>query len=389
MKTLPALIALAFLLALSAGPARSEEGKSASRQDVIKKEKRLEDVKKKIKEEKKGVKETSGREVSILGEIEKIDKDLARKRAEHKRITARLEGIRRDIIGLNSEISEAGLEKGRIRDRLKARLRAIYRIRNGEVGGMLADFASAEDLGMKYRYLAIVMDSDSDLITNYEKNLSSLGAKRLKLISFQKAMEESERDAKRGKAEIEAARKTRTAMLDDVRREKDKRLMLVHELEQSAEALKDLLKSMKRGIEDQGATGFASMKGRLKMPVDGRVVSGYGSVRHPVFKTVTFNNGIVIDSPAGTPVKSVYSGVIAYTGWLKGYGQTVIIDHGGGFYTLFSYLSDALKSNGERVDEGDSIGLVGDTGITSSPGLYFEIREKGVPRDPSEWFAEK
>ena len=125
------------------------------------------------------------------------------------------------------------------------------------------------------------------------------------------------------------------------------------------------------------------------MPVDGKVVSLYGRVSHPTYKTVTFNNGIVIEARVGSPVRSVYDGRVVYVGWLNGYGQVMIVDHGSGFYTLFAYLSDVLKQKGEAVERGVEIALVGDSGPRASGGLYFEIRQKGVPRDPMAWLADR
>jgi septal ring factor EnvC (AmiA/AmiB activator) len=129
------------------------------------------------------------------------------------------------------------------------------------------------------------------------------------------------------------------------------------------------------------------MRGRLRLPVEGRIISSYGKVRHPKFQTVTFNNGIVIEARQGSVVKSVYDGKVAYTGWLKGYGQIVILDNGDGFYTLFAHLQKALKERGQEVKKGEDVGLAGDTGADGVAGLYFEIREKGIPRDPVPWFA--
>jgi len=129
------------------------------------------------------------------------------------------------------------------------------------------------------------------------------------------------------------------------------------------------------------------MKGRLSMPVRGTVTSFFGKVEHPKFKTITFNNGIIIEAPAGSPVRSVYDGRVIYTGWLKGYGQLMILDHGEGFYTLFAHLDRFLKDRGEAVKKGESVALVGDTGPEASAGLYFEIRKRGVPEDPMNWVA--
>ncbi|MCP4230325.1 MAG: peptidoglycan DD-metalloendopeptidase family protein, partial [bacterium] len=80
---------------------------------------------------------------------------------------------------------------------------------------------------------------------------------------------------------------------------------------------------------------------------------------------------------------------VAYVGELKGYGQVVILEHEGGYYTLFGHLFKVLVKRGETVVKGVELGLVGDYGISEVSGLYFEVRQGGVPRDPASWFARR
>ncbi|MBI3755820.1 MAG: peptidoglycan DD-metalloendopeptidase family protein, partial [Deltaproteobacteria bacterium] len=110
-------------------------------------------------------------------------------------------------------------------------------------------------------------------------------------------------------------------------------------------------------------------------------------VEHPKFHTVTFNNGIEIEANAGAEVKSVYKGRIVYSGWFRGYGKVMIVDHGEGYYTLFAHLSKVIKDVHSIAEKDDVIALVGDTGSLKGPLLYFEIRQKGVPLDPLNWLA--
>jgi septal ring factor EnvC (AmiA/AmiB activator) len=113
----------------------------------------------------------------------------------------------------------------------------------------------------------------------------------------------------------------------------------------------------------------------------------YGKVEHPKFHTITFNNGIEIEARLGTEVRSVYKGRVAYSGWFRGYGKVVIIDHGNGYYTLFARLSKIVRDVDSIVEKGDVIALVGDTGLVKGPHLYFEVRQKGMPLDPLNWLA--
>ncbi|MBI5587761.1 MAG: peptidoglycan DD-metalloendopeptidase family protein [Deltaproteobacteria bacterium] len=393
------LLILSVALALTA-PAAAVNKKS-SRQDVIRKEKKLEDVKKQIREEKKSVKTISEKETNILGDLETINKNLLEKREELRKVEKDLSEVLRKVSNTNGAIARLEREREALSERLKSRLKAMYKMRRGEYLSLIFSSESPRDLGRRHKYLTIIMDSDSNLISGYERNLVSLEAEKAGLKALYSELTAANRAALAKRNETIALQRQKTAFLSEIKREKDRRIKTISELEEAAAELRDLLnrlraeeekKESRKDLKDEaaaGASGFAAMRGKLRMPVDGTVVSFYGKVKHPKFQTVTFNNGIVIEAPAGAPVKSVYEGKVIYVGWLKGYGQVLIMDNGGGYYTLFANLSRVLKERGETAEKGTEVGLVGDTGASSTPGLYFEIRQKGVPRDPMAWFAER
>jgi septal ring factor EnvC (AmiA/AmiB activator) len=140
---------------------------------------------------------------------------------------------------------------------------------------------------------------------------------------------------------------------------------------------------------DTGAGGLASVRGRLAWPADGKVVGEFGAQVHPRFGTKTFRNGIDIEVAEGTDIKAVYPGHVVYTGWFRGYGNLIIVDHGGEYYTLYAHAAEIRVSEGDDVKQGQSIGTVGDTGSLQGPRLYFEVRHQGKPQDPSQWLRPK
>ncbi|ACG71941.1 Peptidase M23 [Anaeromyxobacter sp. K] len=133
--------------------------------------------------------------------------------------------------------------------------------------------------------------------------------------------------------------------------------------------------------------GFAARRGRLPLPVAGHVTVGFGKVVNPRFNTVTVQNGLDVDAPAGAPVRAVAPGRVVHAGWFKGYGNIVIVDHGDGYHTLVAHLASMRTAMGEDVPAGAVLGTVGDTGSLKGPYLYFELREKGRPVDPRPWLA--
>jgi murein hydrolase activator len=137
----------------------------------------------------------------------------------------------------------------------------------------------------------------------------------------------------------------------------------------------------------QGPGGFAAHRGRLLLPAQGSITVGFGRVVNPKFNTVTVQNGVDIEAPAGAPVRAVAAGRVVHAGWFKGYGNIVIVDHGGGYHSLVAHLASMRTAMGEDVDAGAVLGTVGDSGSLKGAYLYFEIREGGRPVDPRPWLG--
>lgn len=120
-------------------------------------------------------------------------------------------------------------------------------------------------------------------------------------------------------------------------------------------------------------------------PARGRVTSGFGIRRHPIFGTPEMHTGIDIGAPSGTPVIASRAGMVVFAAWGEGYGRLVRIDHGGGLTTVYSHLSLISVRVGQIVNPGDIIGQVGSTGYSTGPHLLFEIRVHGLPLDPLKY----
>ncbi|HSC15358.1 MAG TPA: peptidoglycan DD-metalloendopeptidase family protein [Gammaproteobacteria bacterium] len=131
---------------------------------------------------------------------------------------------------------------------------------------------------------------------------------------------------------------------------------------------------------------FARSKGKLAWPVQGRIAGDYGQARGagPVKW-----NGVLLEAAAGTPVRAVHRGRVAFADWLQGLGLLVIVDHGGGYMSLYGHNEALLKESGDWVEPGEALAQVGDTGGQSRPGLYFEIRSNGEPVNPNAWMAKR
>lgn len=137
----------------------------------------------------------------------------------------------------------------------------------------------------------------------------------------------------------------------------------------------------KAPLTPSNGVGFAALKGRLHLPVNGEVSNRYGQNRPEGGSW----KGVFIRSNPGKVVTTIAAGEVVFADWLRGFGNLIIIDHGGGYMSLYGYNETLLKQIGDTVNAGDRIAVTGASGGQNEPGLYFEIRFQGRPVDPLSW----
>jgi murein DD-endopeptidase MepM/ murein hydrolase activator NlpD len=132
-----------------------------------------------------------------------------------------------------------------------------------------------------------------------------------------------------------------------------------------------------------GFDGQSSRRAFLASPLEfSRVSSGYGMRFHPVLGRNRAHLGVDYAAPTGTPVRTIADGVVSFAGWQRGYGNVIEVSHRDNKSTLFAHLSRISVKKGQRVEQGEFIGAVGSTGMSTGPHLHFEFRDNGVHQDP-------
>ena len=199
---------------------------------------------------------------------------------------------------------------------------------------------------------------------------------------------------------LDEQRELRVAELWEVERlrlEASSQLAVVEELVSDVQVQIQAFRQDKEGLQEDAAAlareiayrkvllERALRPGRMSWPVDGLVTSGFGWRIHPILNRRIFHNGLDLGSPTGTPVRAAADGrVILAQSW-SGFGNTVVLQHGGDVTTIYGHLSRFGTSVGRNVDEGQVIGYVGCTGLCTGPHLHFEVRESGGPVDPFKY----
>lgn len=196
----------------------------------------------------------------------------------------------------------------------------------------------------------------------------------------QLAQQKQEQETQRQRLEQEknAQEKLVRELLQEQRQDQSR----VAQLEQDQRELENLLAAIIAALRDEPQlNGLAQLKGKMSWPAQGRVQRIFGNYRSGGVKW----KGILIDAAEGTAVSAIADGRVIYANWMRGFGLLLVLDHGDGYMSLYGHNQTILPNVGEVVRRGEEIARVGQSGGRKSPALYFEIRVKGDPVNPSQW----
>jgi len=287
--------------------------------------------------------------------------------------------------GLAAQQRSRAADVAALRAGLAQQLRAAYLIGREEPLKLLLnqqDPARAGRMFADYSYFGRARAGEIAAIDTDIQTLAGLDA--------QLAADEQRLDALQSAAaddvnQLQTARSQRDAALIAIKAESLNSAQVLQRLQGQQAALTALLRDLKRALEPfpSDANGaFGALRGRLAWPVGGRLAARFGQVRAGGLKW----DGLLIDTDRGADVRAVYRGRIIYADWLPGLGLLAIIDHGDGYLSLYGHNERLYKGVGDSVAAGDVIAASGDSGGTSRPQLYFEIRKGSRPVDPGPWF---
>jgi septal ring factor EnvC (AmiA/AmiB activator) len=312
-------------------------------------------------------------ELAITATLRRIEVlHLERSVAERRRTALRAEQALRHAEMVSARAALAG------------QLRAAYKIGRQEQLKLLLNQAQPARVGRLlayYGYFGRARAAQIHLIGAATERLVQLAvaidAETLKLTRL-------ESDNRTQLAALQRARRERSEAITQLSRQVSSGDRALVTLRQQAEALESLLQNLERVLKDfpvDSQVPFGAMKGHLTWPVHGRISTDFGASRGAALRW----NGVTIDADRGAKVRAAYFGRVIYADWLQGLGLLLIVEHNGGFLSLYGHNEVLYKSAGDWVGPGDVISGLSDT--EGAPAqLYFEIREGRRPLDPRTWF---
>ncbi len=365
-----------------------------ARQDVSESlQKRLEEEKKKlnqlkakIKKEEKKFSSFDKKETSLLRTLGKIEDHLKVKKRELEIYKWNMEINQNKIKNLAENIKNTEAVLAEQKQVLARRLRASYK--EGRLFPLKVMFSAKNfnDLIQRIRFLEIATEYDLSMFDKYQKRLNQLYFEKENLLKTREKILELKKDAQIKQDEIKKQKRGKSRFLNKL---KNKRALMVKarkELLKTSEGLNEMILNLEKKLVKGEGLNIRESKGYLNPPVQGDILNRFGKKRDKKYDSYIVYNGINIKTPSGTPVRAIFEGTVLFTGFLEGYGNLVIVGHGGNYHSLYGHLDEIITSKGKKIRKGQILGKSGDTGSLFGETLYFELRHKGKPVEPASWF---
>ena len=358
---------------------------------------RLSEIKSEISNLKNQLSKSQKQALSISQQLGIIDKEMS--------LIAQAKGLllrEQQILEIRSKNNETNLSETKQKlEKLKKLYsdRLLYMYKYGKVKNieLLLTSKSFNQALVRYRYLKLIADYDEKTILSIMKKQSEIEALQIQLSDDLDAKNYSINNKKSEEEAYKSKRMDKNYLLTKVNKNKKYYHNQIAIKKREQEKLNSIIVALEKTRKEQSGAlpsrefvtidfdNFNKGKGKLPWPVHGKIVNKFGKQYDPVSKTSVNNSGIEIQSKIGTPVKCVFTGVIRMITYMGGYGNTIIIDHGKGYYTVYSHLSEIYVSRNDVVQTNQIIAQVGESGSLAGSKLHFEIYGGNQSYNPQTW----
>lgn len=368
---------LRFLAGLAAGlvagaEARDEAGK-------------LQQLRGAIGVQEQQVRATNARRTALEEQIQKAETELARLHEHRASLGARMIATATELDALRKR--RAALEQTATQQsqRLASEVAVAYRLGRSEPLKMLLNLEDPEQASRMMAYYGDFVAARAEELTRSRTTAQDLAAATTAIAARQTELE-SDRgaldDTLHQQQERQSERREAVAAL--ARDMSDERARL-EQLKTEERRLKDVLDRLARGGDGTVEGPFAKLAGRLPWPVAGKPLNRFGASRAGALPWT----GWMIQTPEGSAVHAIHAGKVVFADYLRGHGQLIILDHGGGYLSLYAHNQTLLKATGTQVQGDEVIAHAGSSGGLEQSALYFEIRHGGKTLDPAAWLRKR
>ncbi|MEO0758708.1 MAG: peptidoglycan DD-metalloendopeptidase family protein [Cyanobacteria bacterium J06648_16] len=279
---------------------------------------------------------------------------------------------------LETKLEASRQEYESVRSAAVARLQFMQRQQGSEGWALLLQSRNLNEFLDRRYQLKRVYQSDRAFLTDLKAKADEIMLQRQGVEAQKNSIALLRQQLLAQRDQFQAQAEQQTVLIDRLKENRNALAAAEAQLAKDSESLGDLIRqklAAARGVAGRGT-------GQMIFPTSGRVTSRFGTRTHPVLGYRRFHAGIDFGASYGTTVNAADSGRVIFSGWYGGYGNAVIIDHGGGITTLYGHNSRLMVREGQTVQRGQAIAAVGSTGLSTGPHLHFEVRRNGNPVDP-------
>lgn len=382
------LVSVAIVAMASANPAAAQTAQKkeldelrgrieALQRDLERSEESRAEASDALRESERAISRTNRRLYQIAQQRRELNSDLARLKEQAHEIEQRID---------------------KERDHLGNLIYRQYVAGQPESLRLMLNRQDPNETARQLHYLSYISRARAELITSLRGNLETLNEvtqKTTRKSADLRALESEEAKQKRSLVDDKADRKkVFSRVSSEIARQRKEISTLKRDEQRLAKLLDRLAEEAERRRKSTGlrnnqlpdasadASAFRKLKGQLRLPVIGELMNRFGGQRQDSGMSW---KGLFIAAKSGQEVKAIASGEVVYADWLRGFGNLLILDHGGGYMSLYGNNESLLRQAGDKLRAGDTIASVGNSGGNPDSGLYFELRYKGRPFDPMPW----
>jgi len=360
---------------------------ASENEDMAHYQSKLEKLQKSIAKVQQHLKGSKKQRSNVLTELKKLESEISKNARKLKALETDILNIKKKKRKLQKDLKQLNKQLGNQRTVLSEQMRSAYSMGHQQNLKMLLNQQDPAQAGRTQEYFnylnrARAQQIDDFLQTIEQKKLTESALKQT-LVTQNKLLN-SQKEKKRKRQRQRLQRKKLLAELSDKIKNQENTLS---SLENSRGRIENLLKSLGELLADIPTSPtekqpFVSLKGKMPWPVKGKFLGRFGQSKN--YGDLKWN-GVLIRADFGTPIQVISHGRVAFSDWLQGFGFITIIDHGDGYMSLYGNSESLLKQTGDWVSAGDVIATAGDSGGQPQSGVYFEIRSRGKPVNPSKW----
>ena len=388
------LLIITIVLTFFCFPFVCEKAFANDSSDITSKQKELNALQQEIEETRKLLFSKKQEESHALAALENIEYELeqlqlkiAEQNNKLKTAEKELENTEKQCLEVEKQIEELKKELEMRADDIRELMVKIYKTGPGTYLEILFASSSLSELMNRYEYLNIIVKNDTDIFNSVTLQKEKVEVKQAELISLRAEQEYEKKEIEEIKRALEADEQTVVSNLKEkefylkrVQLEREKYEKELEEEERNSKEIEKVIKELQAKEKQTQIKGYTTSF--IWPTIQGRISSPFGWRVHPILGGNKFHSGIDIAVPSGSPVYATADGKVLLAGWVNGYGNTVVIDHGGSITSLYAHNSVLKITAGKTVKKGAVIALVGSTGNSTGPHLHFEIRKNGTAQDP-------